>query len=255
VLALPVLWAWMLASERGQGQGAANRRSFPKATVLAGLLFAADLFFWHLAIVHTTVANATFFATTAPVWVVVFGWLLFRARVTRAVLAGLGLCLLGGVALVAQSMQIDLARVPGDLYGVLTSVFFGLYFLAVGAARKQAGAARVTFELSVIAAVILFGVALVLENHFLPRSPAGWAALFAMAWISHAGGQGLLSVALGRLPPIFSSLVIFLEAIAAALFAWAILGEAVTAVQALGGACIVVGIWVARPRSEPVPAA
>lgn len=244
-LALPVLWAWMTVAERGQ---AARPRTFSRPTIIAGLMFTGDLFFWHLSIVHTTVANATFFATMAPVWVVVFGWLLFREKVSIATLAGLALCLLGGVALVAQSMQVDLARVTGDLFGVGTSVFFGLYFLAVGAARQHAGAARVTFELSLISAVLLFVVALIAEHDFLPHSHGGWAALVAMAWISHAGGQGLLSVALGRLPPIFSSLVIFLESIAAALFAWAILGEAVTAVQGLGGACILLGIWIARPR-------
>jgi drug/metabolite transporter (DMT)-like permease len=46
----------------------------------------------------------------------------------------------------------------------------------------------------------------------------------------------------------FSSLVIFLEALAAAGFGWLILSEAVTPLQALGGLVIVVGIWVARPR-------
>ncbi len=252
-LALPVLWGWMLMAERGNAT--TPRRSFAPATVAAGLLFAGDLFFWHLSIVHTTIANATFFATSAPVWVVVFGWLLFRERVTPVVLGGLGLCLLGGAALVAQSMQIDLARVPGDLEGVVTGVFFGLYFLAVRAARRQAGAARVTFEMTVIATILLFCVALVLEHDILPRSASSWATLLALAWISHAGGQGLLSVALGRLPAVFSSLVIFLEAIAAALLAWVVLGEAVSALQGLGGACIVAGIWIARPPTEaPVPA-
>jgi drug/metabolite transporter (DMT)-like permease len=71
-----------------------------------------------------------------------------------------------------------------------------------------------------------------------------------MAWISHAGGQGLLSVALGRLPPVFSSLVIYLEAVAAALFAWVLLGEALTPVQTLGGLLILAGIWTARPKRE-----
>jgi drug/metabolite transporter (DMT)-like permease len=71
-----------------------------------------------------------------------------------------------------------------------------------------------------------------------------------MALISHAGGQGLLAVALGRLPAIFSSLVIFLEAVAAAVFGWVILGETLTLVQALGGTLILVGIWVARPRAQ-----
>ena len=57
-------------------------------------------------------------------------------------------------------------------------------------------------------------------------------------------------MALGRLPVAFSSLVIFLDAIAAAVFAWIILGEPVTPVQALGGLVIVAGIWIARPRER-----
>ena len=69
-----------------------------------------------------------------------------------------------------------------------------------------------------------------------------------MAWISHTGGQGLLSIALGRLPAAFSSLVIFLEAIAAAGFGFVVLGEPVSAVQAFGGLMILAGIFVARPR-------
>jgi drug/metabolite transporter (DMT)-like permease len=71
-----------------------------------------------------------------------------------------------------------------------------------------------------------------------------------MSYVSHAGGQGLLAIALGRLPATFSSLVIFLEAIAAAVFGWAVLGEALTPIQALGGALILFGIWVARPKPE-----
>jgi drug/metabolite transporter (DMT)-like permease len=50
---------------------------------------------------------------------------------------------------------------------------------------------------------------------------------------------------------VFSSLVIFLEAIAAALFGWLILAEALTPIQGLGGALILVGIWAARPRAVP----
>ncbi len=245
-LALPALWAWCKFTDDG---AAAPRQAFSRPAVLAGVLFAGDLFFWHLSIVHTTIANATFFATAAPVWVVIFGWLLFRQRVSRAVLYGLGFCVLGGAALVAQSMRLDFDRVPGDVSGIVTGIFFGLYFLAVQAARGKAGAARVTFEISLVSVVILFGIAVTLDGSLLPRSPTGWAALAGMALISHAGGQGLLSIALGRLPVAFSALVIFLEAIAAALFAWMLLGEAVTGVQACGGAAIVVGIWIARPRA------
>ena len=243
-LALPLLYAWMRLAEGAERSG----QHFSKATILAGLAFAGDLFFWHLSIVHTSVANATFFATTAPIWVVLFGWLLFRQKVTAGVLVGLLLCLIGGAALLAQSFELKPAGALGDAFGIATGVFFGLYFLAVQAARKRASAARLTFEATLITAAILFVVAIVAERSMLPHSARGLAALIAMAWISHTGGQGLLSVALGRLPAAFSSLVIFLEAIAAAGFGWLVLAEPVSSIQALGGLAILGGIYVARPR-------
>ena len=251
-LALPVLWAWMRGEEaRPPAAGGAadlGRARFTWPTILAGLVFAGDLFFWHLSVMKTTVANATFFATCSPIWVVLFGWLLFGERVARPVLKGLGLCLLGGAALVAQSFAFNPAHAAGDALGIVTGVFFGLYFLAVGAARSHTGAGRVTFEISIVASLALLAAALVLEPHLLPRSAYGWGVLLALALVSHAGGQGLLSVALGRLPAAFSSLVLFLEAMAAAVVAWAVLGEAVTPLQMLGGIVILAGLWIARPR-------
>ena len=44
--------------------------------------------------------------------------------------------------------------------------------------------------------------------------------------------------------------MIFLEAVAAAVFGWLILGEALTLVQSLGGLSILAGIWIARPKPE-----
>ena len=247
-LALPVLYAWMRFEEaRAPG---APRRSFSRATILAGVAFTGDLFFWHLSILNTTVANATFFATTAPLFVVLVVWLVLRERVRLGTWLGLGLCLLGGAALIGQSLDVDPARIRGDLYGIATAFFFGLYFLFVGRARGSSGAARVTFESTVITAAALLVVALLFDSRVLPHTWPGIAALAAMALISQAGGQGLLAVALGRLPAVFSSLVIFLEAVAAALFGWIILGEALTLLQAVGGLLILAGIWIARPRAE-----
>src|SRR5215218_2853982 len=248
-LALPVLYAWLRLDEAKAAPGP----SFGRATVLAGAAFAGDLFFWHLSILNTTVANATFFATTAPVFVVLVAWLVLRQRVSRETFAGLLLCLLGGVALVGASLALDPGHLRGDVEGVVTAFFFGLYFLAVERARDGAGAGRVTFEASVVTAMVLLPVAAALEPAILPGSAAGWLALIALAWVSHAGGQGLLSVALGRLPATFSSLVIFLEAVATAAFGWIILGERVTLTQGLGGALILGGIYVARPRNGVVP--
>jgi drug/metabolite transporter (DMT)-like permease len=242
-LALPILYAW---TRLAPGQPSEQQR-FSRASLLAGLAFAGDLFFWHLSIVKTTVATATFFATTAPIWVVLVGWLFLKIKPNAAVLLGLALCLCGGALLLAQSLALKPAEALGDIYGLLTGVFFGLYFLAVSAARRVASAARVMFEATLVTAALLFVVAVTLEGRLWPHSLSGVAALLAMAWISHAGGQGLLSVALGRLPAAFSSLVIFLEAVAAAVFAALILAEPVSLMQALGGGLILAGVFAARP--------
>ena len=245
-LAVPVLWMWMRMEERQPGQRKGRSWSLP--IFLTGLFFAGDLLLWHLAIMRTSIANATFFATMAPLWVVIFGWLVLRQRVDRATLAGLLLCMIGGSALIYQSLGLDASYAVGDALGIGTGVFFGLYFLAVGAARKETGAARVTFEMSLITIAVLLVAALVFEGDIMPATAEGWGVLLALALVSHAGGQGLLSVALGRLPTVFSSLVIFLEAVAAAGFAWVLHDEPVSALQAIGGAVILGGIWVARPK-------
>lgn len=259
-LALPVLYAWMRIEE-GKEPGAARPRPFTPVTVLAGLAFSGDLFFWHLSIINTTVANATFFATTAPLFVVLITWLVLRQPVSTGTVFGLALCLAGGGALIGQSLQVDPDRILGDLYGVATAFFFGLYFIIVGRARERSGAARVTFEATLVTAAILLAVALVFDGRLLPETFGSssdtlklTAALLAMGVVSHAGGQGLLSVALGRLPAVFSSLVIFLEAVVAAVVAWMVLDEQLTPIQGLGGALILIGIWAARPK-PPAPIA
>lgn len=244
LLALPVLFLWMTIEDRGR----AERPGATLPVVLAGIFFAGDLFFWHLSILNTTIANSTFLATTAPIWVVLVAWAWFRDHISVWTLVGLGLCIAGGGALVGDSIQIDRGRLVGDLYGAATGVFFGLYFHAVRIGRRTHGAARLTFLSTAVTAFCLLAVGLVAEPKILPQTAQGWLAVAALGMVTHAAGQGLLSVALGTLPTVFSSLVIFLEAIVAALFAWVALGEALSAVQIAGGLAIMLGIWVARPR-------
>jgi drug/metabolite transporter (DMT)-like permease len=245
-LAIPILLIWALSEG---GTSVIVRALRTPAVWVAGLLFSADLFFWHLAIMKTTVANATFLATMAPVWVVLGSGALIGEKVDRVVYLGLALCVVGGAVLIGGSYSADPGRLVGDIYGVLTSACFGAYFLAVRVARRSVPSGTITFVSTVITSACLFAVALVMEPTLLPASLSGVLALAGLAFISHTGGQGLLAYALGHLSAAFSSLVIFLEAIAAALVAWAVLGEAVGPAQVLGGIAILAGIFIARPRS------
>ncbi len=244
-LALPFLALWGIYEKGGL---AASWRGTDRAVVLSGVFFAGDLFFWHLSILATTVANATFFATTAPIWVALGAWLLLNEKIGARVIGGLVLCMLGGATLVGQSWGFAPHRLIGDLYGLITAIFFGSYILTIRSGRATLGAGQLAFISTAITTVILFVIALALEPRLMPQSVYGALVLLALALVSQVGGQGLLAVALGILPATFSSLVIFLEAVAAAALAWAILGEALGVLQMLGGLLILAGIYLARPR-------
>ncbi len=252
-LALPALWFWArLEADPGKSSHI-HEQPDPGARyalLLAGLLFAGDLSFWHLAILHTSVANATFLATLAPVWVIIGSGLFLNESVTRAVMLGLTLCLIGAALLIGETLSVAPERINGDLFGLVTSLFFGAYFLAVRRARRLYGSGRIMLVSSLICSLSLLAVALAAEPVLFPATLPPVAALLALALISHAGGQGLLALALGHLPAAFSSLVIFLEAVAAACFGWLVLSEPISAAQTAGAVVIFTGIYVARPRID-----
>src|SRR5690349_3924084 len=83
-LALPFLFAWMRIESRSAAWPLLDR-----AILLAGLFFTGDLFFWHLAILGTTGANATPLATTAPTWVALRAGLVLSEAATGRALIGL----------------------------------------------------------------------------------------------------------------------------------------------------------------------
>lgn len=248
-LALPPLALWAALA-----QGAPAFRP-DRLSLLAGAFFAGDLFFWHLAILGTTVANATVLATTSPLWITAFAVLVLRQKVSRAGLIGLALCIAGALALVGRSWQFDPQHLPGDAAGLATAVFFAGYFLAVSRARAARGAAAITFVSTATTALILLMVALVAEPTLWPASTGGAAALVALALVSQVGGQGLMAVGLAAVPPAFGSLVFFLEVASAAALGALLLNEPLTALQAAGGALILAGIVVARPRARRAPSA
>jgi drug/metabolite transporter (DMT)-like permease len=249
-LALPLLWLWMRWEGSRAGPGTSKVEWLPIA--VPGALFAGDIFFWHWSITYTTVANATLFANLAPVIVTFGAWFYLRERVSFRFLVGLGLAM-GGAALLVNASAASGARfVLGDFLGLVTACFFGSYVVAVARLRDRNTASTIMFYSSTVTCVLLLAATLVSGEGLLPGSANGWIALFALAWISQATGQGLIAYALGHLPASFSALAILIEPLTAAILGWVWLGEALGALQAVGGVIVLAGITVAHRASGPV---
>ncbi|MDP2639725.1 MAG: DMT family transporter [Betaproteobacteria bacterium] len=244
-LALAPLWIWMRMSPRAD-----RVRPLPwKPLLIAGLCFAGDLGAWHVSIMYTTVANSTLEANFAPIFVTLGAWILFRQRVSRLFLIALGVTLGGATLLIGPNFALGGRALLGDALGVLTAVFYAGYMLAIKSASERTGTAGIMAVSTGVAALALLPYALATADVFLPQSAAGWLVLIGLALIPHIAGQSLIAYGFAHLPAAFSSVSLLLQPVLAAIYAWALLGEAVRPVQMLGALVVLTGIYLARRGS------
>jgi drug/metabolite transporter (DMT)-like permease len=250
-LALPVLWAWLAVSGRRDEPAMApvlhpRRRADLLRLGAAGLFFAGDMAFWHWSIAYTSVANATLLANTAPVFVVLAGWLLFRRKFGAQFLVGMALALAGTLVLMHASGAAGPRSLLGDAFGLITGAFYGAYLMTVERLRATYSTATVMAYSITVSALAVMVVALAAGEPLAPETARGWVVLVGLALISQVLGQSLIAFGLAHLPVAFASVSLLVQPVLAAVFAWVLLGEAMGAQQGVGAAIVLAGIEVAR---------
>jgi drug/metabolite transporter (DMT)-like permease len=243
-LAAPLLWIWVLR------EGPAKSGASIGSLLGAGIFFAFDLGVWHWSITYTSVANSTLLANLAPIFVTLAGWVLWRQVVTRTFLVGMVTAIAGMFILVGPNFAIGGTRLAGDALGALTAVFYAGYMLCIKNARDAgASTARLMAWSTTITAIALLPVALLSPQPFVPQGASGWVVLAALALVTQILGQGLIAYAFAHLPASLSSVSLLIQPVMAALFAWALFGEAIGTAQFVGGAVVLAGIWLAKRGS------
>lgn len=251
IIAIPILTgaAILLPPDAGRRK-LPNRWALVGGFAAAGIFFAGDLGFWHVAIVHTTVANATLLANMAPIVVTVLSFLLYGTRFTRLFLAGMAVAIAGAAVLMGESLRLDPSLFYGDVLGLITALFYGGYFMAIARLRQVFAAPSVMAGTIAFTALILLPVTLVLEPGTpIPVTVTGWSVVAGVALISQSLGQGLIAYAFAVLPTAFGAVTLLLQPALAALFAWLLFGESLGPVQLLGAGVVLVGILIAREGS------
>ncbi len=248
LFALPVLAAWTAVEQRRPVDGKARGGAFG-AIALAGLAFGFDVTLYNAALDHTTIANASLLGNLAPVGVVLGGWLLLGERPSRRILGALMLAIAGALLLVLPRFAGG-GQASGNLFGdglaVAAAISYASYILAVRRARDRADAGYVGLVSSVVCAVFCLAAALALGEHIIPGSLQGWLAVAALGLVSHALGQGLITLSLGSYGASAASLVMVWPALVTVLAAWALFGEQPTPVQAFGGVAILAAVLMVR---------
>jgi drug/metabolite transporter (DMT)-like permease len=237
-----------------------------KTVVAYGIVPVAGAQFCYFnAVSHLSVGVALLLEYTAPLLVVGWLWATTRQRPSNLTLAGAALAIVG-IMLVLNVFAGAHINLVGVGWALTAAVCAACYFLMSDKVTADgSGLHSITLAAGglVVGAitVALLGLSGVMPLTFTTNDTviAGWTTswvvpMIALALVPTAIAYTLGIMGIARLRPRFASLVGLAEVLFAVLTAWALLGEAMTPVQAVGGVVVLVGLALARQgdRTEKV---
>jgi drug/metabolite transporter (DMT)-like permease len=221
--------------------------------VIAGACFALDMALWHAALGLTTVANATLFSNMTPVLAAAAGFILFRERIGVGWLVGASIAVIGAALMSFSRAQGGQGTFTGDLLGLASAVWYAAYLLVLRGVRERVSA-PMTMLITTAAAAVVAAIATVVMGEPLvaPHMTAhGWLVLVVLGVFIHVGGQGLIAYGLGQLPITLSTVLLWTQPVAAAVFGWLLFNEGLGAAGVVGAVMILAGVYVVqRSRSS-----
>ncbi len=221
-----------------------NRRE----SVLAlgsGMLLAVHFATWILSLALTSVTASVVLVATAPLFVGLIAHFLLREKLTRAMLLGLLLALIGSVIIAVGDWDAGVHRLQGDLLALLGALTVAGYFLIGRSLRARVSLLGYVFPVYATAAVVLMIAALVAGVPLSGFQPLAWLWLLLLALFPQIIGHSSLNWSLGHLPAMYVSLAVLGEPIGSAILAWAVLAESPTSITVVGGMLILSGLLVA----------
>jgi len=244
LFALPILAIWA-------GQAPAPSRRDLSWLLGAGVLFGVELNLWAFALMQTTIANATLLTNMTPVFAAAFGWFVFKERLGPGALAGGAIALAGAVTLAMARAQSGAGPADGlgwvgDALALTAALGYAGYLLIVRALGNRVSVGAVMLWGSLSAAAFTFGLCLITSEPLLPQTWRGWAILVALGVVTQAAGQGLIAYGVGRLPIVVSTVLLWMQPIAAAALSWMIFDEALGALALFGASLILAGIYIVQ---------
>ncbi len=246
-----------------QALHALSRRDLALA-LLSGLFLAAHFATWISSLAYTTVASSVVLVSTSPLWVALLSPLFLKEKLPRTLWVGLTLTILGGVFIGmndACSLQGGALRCPSLAAFLQGRAAWGNFLALAGAwavsgylmigrrLREKTDLIPYIFTVYSMAALVLLLIALVSGIPLLGYSTRTFVWLLLLALVPQLIGHSTYNWALRYLPAAFVAVTTLGEPIGSTILAYFILQEIPGALQLLGGALILAGIYITSQAS------
>lgn len=214
---------------------------------------AVQLCFFN-AVQHLSVGVALLLEYLAPIIVIGWVWITKGARPSVQTLLGAAVALIGAAVVIDVFGSAEISAV-GVAWGLAAAACLAVYFVISERADGDLhpvvlAASGLTVSAVVIGALGLVGVLplqfsasnAVVADH----SVNVWLPVVVLVLVSTVIAYLTGIAAITLLGPTIGSLVALTEVLCAVVAAWILVGESVTALQAVGGAAIIAGLVLAR---------
>lgn len=219
-----------------------DRRDLPWLLATGALSIGSFHVLWNTSIVLNGVSVSTVIQCTAPVFVTLMAWILWREPLTGAKLWAIVMAAVG-IVLISRLDQLQGMRITigGLSVALISAIFYGSFSLF----GKKLSAAYGPWTILVYA----FGVAALVLLPFSIGQPPPWtwrpatlASLVALVLITTVSGFGLYTAGLRQLQASVASITSNAEVAFAALLSYFLLDERLDLWQVLGAILVVGGV-------------
>jgi DME family drug/metabolite transporter len=230
-------------------EASAHRRAtdrFDAGTFGVALSYAATMTLFVVATKLTTAANAIFIQSGAPLFVAPIAYVVLGERIRRRDLKLMPL-LAVGIALFFAGGREPLQTAPAPWLGNLVAVACALAWAVtlVGLRLLETTGRDVGRLILLPGNVMVAVVAGVLASWQWPIAGWDWLMLGYLGVMQIAVAYVLLTRGVRKIPAVEASLLLLLEPVLSAVWAWLVHGEALT-VLAMSGGVLVLGATMAR---------
>lgn len=265
LIAALILAPIALTTRREELAGLKNREL--RLSLLSGLFLALHFATWITSLEYTTVASSVVLVSTTPLWVALLSPITLKEPVTRKMLLGMGMALVGGVVIgisdaciVSENGLIcrDAAEFIrgeaflGNILALIGALMAAGYLMVGRKLRNQISNTSYVFIVYSMAAVILVVIVLISGNSLIgyPREAYLWFLLLAI--IPQLMGHSTFNWALGYLSAAYVSISMLGEPIGSTILAYIVLDETPTLFMIFGAILIMVGIYLASLGEQKI---
>ncbi len=212
--------------------------------ILSGLSFSGSLSLWSWSLTQTSVANATLLDNMLPIFTTLISWLLFRETFSKKFLLGMGVAIAGVIIISLQDLQLIEGCFSGDIAAMGASLLAAINILCIDRLTPRHETSWIMMWNSFIGS--LFAAVIMLGSHeaFFPSTIQGWVAVIALAVISQALGQGLLTYSLKEFSAGLVTVSMLAIPVISALMAVVFFGESLSLINWCAFGVVLFGIYI-----------